>query len=128
MAQHSTISVLLADDAPVMRKAIRGLLEEEPTISIVGEAETFKLTVRAALVHKPDVILLDLHMPGSEVLEPTTLTHGLSTCGSRILAMTLLGENEGADRELAKSFGAETLLDKSKLFEELIPAILDKKR
>jgi two-component system chemotaxis response regulator CheB len=121
----SSVSVLVADDAAVIRKAIRGLLEDEPSINILCEADSFDKAILLATSQKPDVILLDLHMPDSDALDPVSLTRGLSNCGSRILAMTLLSEDEEEDRRLAKELGAVILLDKSNLGQELIPAILN---
>jgi DNA-binding NarL/FixJ family response regulator len=64
-----TISILLADDHPLVRRGIRGLLESEPDFSIVGEASDGLETVRLAERIKPEVLLLDLMMPGLSGLE-----------------------------------------------------------
>jgi DNA-binding NarL/FixJ family response regulator len=64
-----TISILLADDHPLVRRGIRGLLESEPDFSIVGEASDGLETVRLAERVKPGVLLLDLMMPGLSGLE-----------------------------------------------------------
>lgn len=57
------IKVLLADDHTVVRQGLRALLEAEPDISIVGEAETGRQALRLTLELRPDVVLMDLAMP-----------------------------------------------------------------
>ena len=57
------VNVLLADDAAVIRSAVSRLLEAEPAIKLVGVAENFSQTLQMAASLRPDVVLLDLHMP-----------------------------------------------------------------
>ncbi len=63
------ISIVLADDHTVVRRALRVLLEEEPGFEIVAEAEDADAAVRYVRGHKPDVLILDLNMPGRASLE-----------------------------------------------------------
>ena len=115
------ISVLLADDAEVIRTAIRGLLKGEPSIEVCGEAVNFSQTIELAANLKPDIILLDLRMPDSDKFEPNSLA--LQLASTKVLAMSFLGDDEA--KTLAESYGAVAMLDKAKLFDELVPAILD---
>jgi two-component system, NarL family, response regulator NreC len=64
-----TISITLADDHPVVRRGLRALLESEPEFSIVGEASDGLEAVRLVERVKPDVLVLDLMMPGLSGLE-----------------------------------------------------------
>jgi len=57
------IRVLLIDDSPIIRLGLRSALEDYPDIAIVGEAGTATEGVAAVVRHKPDVVLLDLHLP-----------------------------------------------------------------
>ncbi len=57
------IRVLLIDDSPIIRLGLRSALEDCPDIEIVGEAGTATEGVIAVARHKPDVVLLDLHLP-----------------------------------------------------------------
>lgn len=116
------ISVLLADDAEVIRAAIRGLLKGESSIEVCGEAANFSQTIELAAKLKPDIILLDLRMPDSDKFEPNSLALQLAST-SKVLAMSFLGDDEA--KTLAESYGAVAMLDKAKLFDELVPAILD---
>jgi hypothetical protein len=70
------------------------------------------------------VILLDLHMPDDRSFNPEFVKANLS--GAGVLAMSLSSDYESEEeiRRIAESFGAVTTLDKAKLSDELIPAIL----
>jgi chemotaxis response regulator CheB len=120
------VSVLVVDDADVIRKTLRNFLREEPAIKLLGEASNFAEAISMTAALKPDVILLDLHMPDDRSFNPEFVKANLS--GARVLAMSLSSDYESEDetRLLAESFGAVTMLDKAKLYDELIPAILQK--
>jgi DNA-binding NarL/FixJ family response regulator len=115
------VRVLIADDAEVIRTAIRGLLACEPAIEVCGEAVSFSQTLYLAATLQPDVILLDLHMPDGDSFESAFVKLRLLSIGSRILAMSLWQDEE--TKIIAQGYGAAELLDKGKLFNELIPAI-----
>jgi len=67
---ENRIGVLLADDAAIIRRAVIHLLEEEPRVRVLGEAENLSQAVNLAMTLKPDVVLLDLHMPDDHEFEP----------------------------------------------------------
>jgi two-component system response regulator NreC len=64
-----SISIVLADDHPVVLQGLRGVLEAEPEFSIVGEASNGLETVRVVERLQPDVLVLDLMMPGLSGLD-----------------------------------------------------------
>ena len=66
---HSPIKVLVADDHTVVREGIRHVLEGEPGFTIVAEAATAADAVRLAEAKQPDVVLLDITMPGESGLQ-----------------------------------------------------------
>lgn len=114
------ITVLVADDSRVLRKAIQALLESAPEIQIIGEATDFAQAIEMAHDLKPDVALLDLHMPGENNVALSNIRSSFAN-GARLLAMSFAnGEDANA---LAASCGAVAFLDKSNLGTELIPAI-----
>ncbi|WP_315098979.1 response regulator transcription factor [uncultured Cellulomonas sp.] len=65
------ISVLLADDQALVRGGFRALLDAEPDLTVVGEAATGDDAVRLALDLLPDVVLMDIRMPGTDGLAAT---------------------------------------------------------
>ncbi|GAB6938629.1 response regulator [Isoptericola variabilis] len=65
------IRVLLADDQALVRGGFRALLDAEDDMSVVGEAATGDEAVRLALQLRPDVVLMDVRMPGADGLEAT---------------------------------------------------------
>ncbi len=65
------ISILLADDHPLMRTALRDLLEREPDFAVVGEAGTGAEAVELTDRYKPDVVIMDISMPVMNGVEAT---------------------------------------------------------
>ncbi|OAT67955.1 LuxR family transcriptional regulator [Mycobacteroides immunogenum] len=59
-------TILLVDDHPVVREGFRGMLEAEPDFTVIGEASSALEAVAAAQTLQPDVILMDLRMPGQD--------------------------------------------------------------
>jgi len=79
------ISVLIVDDHPVVRQGLRALLEVQDDIMVVGEAGDGRAAVSLATSLSPDIVLLDLKLPGMDgvaVLQP------LSAAGLRVLVLT----------------------------------------
>jgi len=60
----NVIRVLIADDHPVVRSGLAGMLAAEADLDVVGEAEDGEQAVALATEHRPDVVLMDLRMPG----------------------------------------------------------------
>jgi DNA-binding NarL/FixJ family response regulator len=67
--QQTAIRVVLADDHPLIRDGIRSILHEEGDIKVVGEAGDNEEVLQRCLEFTPDVLLLDLNMPGPSTLE-----------------------------------------------------------
>jgi DNA-binding NarL/FixJ family response regulator len=65
------ISVLLVDDQPLLRTGFRLILESEPEVSVVGEAADGRAAVAAAKRLLPDVVLMDIRMPGKDGIDAT---------------------------------------------------------
>ena len=111
--------VLIADDSELMRTAIRKMLQEVSNIDVVGEAANFADTMQKIADQKPDVLLLDLHLPEEHDFTPALVKAQLGTV--RTLAVSF--SNDADSKELAESYGAVTLLDKMMLYTDMIPAI-----
>jgi chemotaxis response regulator CheB len=119
-------TLLLADDSVLIRTMIKRILVEEPEIIVLGEAENFEEAIEKAAELKPDILLLDLHMPDDRTLLPEYIKINLRPLGSqlKIIGMSLSGDEDDEMRELGASLGACTVLEKSRFEEQLIPAIL----
>ena len=66
------IRILLADDHVLVREGIRALVEKLPGVNVIGEAKDGREAVRLAKEYKPDLILMDIAMPGLNGLEATS--------------------------------------------------------
>jgi DNA-binding NarL/FixJ family response regulator len=115
------ITVLLADDSPVMLIAMRRTLAEDSRINIVGEAASFTETMQKLAEVKPDFLLLDLTMPEKGDFTPPFVRSQLASV-PYTLAVSF--SNDAEARALAESYGAIALLDKMNLYGELIPTIM----
>ncbi len=65
------IRILIADDHPVFRFGLRALLEAQPDMAVVGEAESGAAAIQLAQALQPDVLLMDINMPGINGIEAT---------------------------------------------------------
>ncbi|HEX6913585.1 MAG TPA: response regulator transcription factor [Longimicrobium sp.] len=87
------IRILLVDDHTLMRTGVRMVLQAEPDMEVVGEAANGDDGVRMAVDLRPDVVLMDLSMPGIGGLEATKRISAAGT-GARVLVLTVHAEEE----------------------------------
>jgi DNA-binding NarL/FixJ family response regulator len=115
-----TIRVLIADDEALLRMAFSMILETQPDLEPVGEAEDGATAVRLATDLRPDVVLMDVRMPGSGGIEATRQI--VRTCPrTRVLILTTFDLDEYAFAGLKA--GASGFLLKNTRPEELLTAI-----
>jgi two-component system response regulator NreC len=88
---QATISVVVADDHAVVRSGLRLLLDAEPGFEVVGEAGDVEGTRRELAAHRPDVLVLDLNMPGEPTL-PALGRLGATSPGTRVVILTMFNE------------------------------------
>jgi DNA-binding NarL/FixJ family response regulator len=114
------ISVLLADDHAVLRAGLRALLEKEPGFVVVGEAGTGSEAVTLARTARPNVVLMDLAMPGTGGIVATRRIVALGL-GVKVLVLTALAQEVQLSDALEA--GASGFLRKIAPVEELTHAI-----
>jgi len=112
-----TIKVLIADDQALVRTGFRKILESEPDLEVVGEAGDGGEAVEAALLLRPDVVLMDIRMPRLDGLEATRLLAGKT----RVLVLTTFDLNEYVYEALRA--GASGFLLKDAPADQLVTAI-----
>ena len=69
-----SIRVLIVDDHALVRRGFRMILDNEPDIDVIAEAEDGRAAIDAVHLHRPDVALVDIQMPVLDGLEATRLT------------------------------------------------------
>jgi DNA-binding NarL/FixJ family response regulator len=115
-----TIRVLLVDDQALLRKGFRMILEEESGIEVVGEAADGSTAVAMTGQLRPDVVLMDVRMPGTDGIEATSQIISTGSA-SRVLILTTFDLDEYAFAGLRA--GASGFLLKDVPPAELIGAI-----
>jgi DNA-binding NarL/FixJ family response regulator len=114
------IRILIADDQALVRAGFRMILEAEEDLEVVAEASDGHEAVRLAREHRPDVVLMDIRMPGIDGLEATRQLLGDDRDGAlRVLMLTTFDLNEyvyealraGASGFLLKDVPAEQLAE-----------------
>ena len=112
-----TIRVLIADDQALVRTGFRKILESEPDLEVVGEAGDGGEAVEAALLLRPNVVLMDIRMPRLDGLEATRRLAGKT----RVLVLTTFDVNEYVYEALRA--GASGFLLKDAPADQLVTAI-----
>lgn len=114
------IRVLLVDDHSLFRSGIRSLLQRYAEFAVVGEAADGVEGIKRVKQLKPDVVLLDLHMPGMSGVETLQLMH--QDCPETAIIMLTVSE-ESEDLALAMRAGAQGYLIKNIETDYLLRAI-----
>jgi len=117
---HAVTTILIADDHAVMRSGLKMLLDVEEDFDVVAEAGDVPETVRKLKGYKPDVLLLDLHMPGGPSLQAMPEMREASPA-TRIVVLTM--QNSPAFVREALRSGAIGYVTKEQADEELVDAV-----
>ena len=120
MTKLGSIRVLLADDHALFRQGVRRLLDTAGDIEVVGEAESGEQTVRQVEELAPDIVLLDVAMPGQSGIEAARLIKSASP-RTGIIMLTVHADEEFLFQAIKS--GAMGYLLKDCTPEELIRAI-----
>src|SRR5215831_2577170 len=119
------LRVLLVDDHTVVRQGLRALLEVEPDITVVGEAETGRQAVQLAGKLRPDVVVMDIAMPVLNGLEATRQIIKMVP-GAKVLALSSYSDDEYI-YQLTEA-GAVGYLLKQTAAADLIKAVREAKK
>jgi DNA-binding NarL/FixJ family response regulator len=115
-----TIQVILADDQPLVRAGLRMLIEQTPGIDVAGEAGTGAEAVQLVVDTDPDVVVMDIRMPGMDGIEATRLI----TAGgkrARVIVLTTFDDDDYVYGALAA--GASGFLVKDMALEDILTGI-----
>ena len=115
-----TIRILLADDHAVVREGLRTMLEREPGLDIIGVAENGRAAVRLAAEQKPDIVIMDIGMPGMNGIEATRQIIR-DTAGCKIICLSMHSERKFVGAML--DAGASAYVLKNDAPRQLVSAI-----
>jgi DNA-binding NarL/FixJ family response regulator len=116
------VRILIADDHRLFAEALRAILAADPRIEVVGLAESGQDAVAKATELEPDLILMDISMPGLDGVQATKQIRQQQP-GAKVLMVT--GSDARQDVDAARSAGAAGYVTKDRIAAELIDAILD---
>jgi DNA-binding NarL/FixJ family response regulator len=115
-----SIRILLADDHRILREGLRSLLAQQPDMELVGEAASGEEAVTLAHRLMPDVVIMDVVLPGIDGVEATRRIH------AELREMKIIGLSMHSDRRYVSQMlraGAIGYLVKDSAFEELNQAV-----
>ncbi|MDX6676493.1 MAG: two-component system, NarL family, response regulator NreC [Solirubrobacteraceae bacterium] len=119
-ASAAAIRIVLADDHAVVRRGLELLLGAEEDFEVVASVGDVEAAIRTTRGHKPDVLVLDLNMPGGSSLEAIPKIREASP-GTAIAVLTM--QNEPAFARQAMSAGARAYVLKEAAGDELVEAV-----
>jgi DNA-binding NarL/FixJ family response regulator len=114
------LRLLIADDHPLFRKGMRTLLGTVPDFALVGEAETGQEAVTRSLDLQPDIVLMDLQMPGGSGIEATREIVAASPT-TKVLVVTLFEDDDSVFAALRAGSRGYVLKDTDE--DEMVRAI-----
>jgi DNA-binding NarL/FixJ family response regulator len=116
------IRVLIADDHRLFVEALEAILSGDERVSVVGHALDGEEAVRLAAELDPDVVLMDISMPGMDGFEAA---EAIRAEDGRACILMLTGSNSRTDVDRARRAGASGYVTKDRIAAELIDAIVE---
>lgn len=121
-----TIRVAIVDDQALMRDGFSMILDAQPDIDVVGDAENGRVGVELCLRARPDVVLMDIRMPVLDGIEATRLITASNDCDTKVLVLTTFDLDEyvyaairaGASGYMLKDTPAKDLVAAVRLIAE----------
>jgi DNA-binding NarL/FixJ family response regulator len=114
------IKVVLVDDQASVRQGLRMLLGLEPDVTVVGEAGDGATALELVPVLAPDVVVMDVEMPGMDGISATTALRAIAP-HSAVVVLTL--HDDSTTRSRVRAAGARAFVSKHEATEALTPAI-----
>jgi DNA-binding NarL/FixJ family response regulator len=120
MSLEPRITIVVVDDHPVVRNGLVSLLRTIPGLEVVGEAADGETAVQVVDEHEPDVVLMDVRMPGMDGVEAARRIRE-QTPGARVLILTM--HDDDATVFTAMKAGAQGYLLKEAEQDEIVRAV-----
>jgi len=114
------LRILVADDHPMFREGVRNVVENTEGMTVVGEAATGEEAVKLALELRPDVVLMDIRMPGLNGIEATARIRSVHD-GIRVLMLTMFKDDDSVITGMKAGASGYILKDADK--EDIVRAI-----
>lgn len=115
-----TINILIADDHDQVHQQVKFLLSSEENFQLIGAAKTGQEALQMARALRPDMVLMDIRMPGMNGIEAACQ---LKTEMPKLKVLFLTNYDLEIYRDVAKACGASAYILKGSMFNSLIPAI-----
>lgn len=115
-----SIKIILADDHEIMREGLKSLLEKQGDITVIGQAEDGRTTVRLARELSPDIVIMDISMPDMNGIEATRQIVGRDS-RAKVIALSVHSDKRFVSEMLHA--GASAYLLKDCAFNELVNAV-----
>jgi DNA-binding NarL/FixJ family response regulator len=114
------IRLLLVDDQAIVRQGLRMRLLMEPDIVVIGEASSGEQAIELVYALSPDIVLMDVEMPGMDGITATASLHANTSHGA-VVMMSI--HNDANTRARAQAAGAAAFVEKSGTLDVLLTTI-----
>ena len=122
LSPSQPIEILLVDDHPLIRKLLRKIIESHGNITVVGEAVNGEEAVLLAAKLKPDVVIMDIHLPILSGISASTL---IKMNNPFVTVIALTAGDPSQDEKAMTFAGAAAVIKKDEVLTTLHPAILN---
>ena len=116
-AVASRIRVVLADDDAPFRRSLRELIDKQPELTVIGDAENGLAAIELTEELEPDAVVIDLHMP---LLDGVSTVARLRRDHPHLCLLALTGDEAPALHRAVKESGADDVLLKTQLVDALV--------